>query len=504
MTLGSAGMAHRVHSPVVGGVRVGGPRRGPAPGHGRRVAPTARRGRRRRKRKGRKNLFNLAVAILIAFLLLFTPAQEQVEGHLKQWIDQIWEEFGPAHEYPVQASYTLERRVILTSEGANEFDFTYELPIPVERTERGLLEESFTLESGTVLPAAALQQIIDMRVRPSGGLSHAVPLDLNAVRSVDQAINLDDGSTRIYWPVDGDDPEECRASNCMIWSGTVPAGSVRTLIIEYEILATSFSWWTDSGLPDNIPGQVGYGISVENSGSFADLERSGYLAVMHNQVGSEKRWADRLPQGTSSDWAIDGTDPRVTSLANDIMASLPATEQDNVFAFAHAAFVHVRDAIVYDVGLSTPRSGPACLSDGRGDCDEQSNAWMSLLRTREISTWYEFGALTDSTFSGWEAHAWSNVLLPLDADYCDDVGIDIGSCFITASVDVVNNKWLLHTPTGFVELIEPVSPLGEDVYRLYRPLTIMGTNYDWREQYDTIEGPLIVDGTYRVPLVAGQ
>ncbi|GIQ97281.1 MAG: hypothetical protein CM15mP3_03150 [Candidatus Poseidoniales archaeon] len=47
------------------------------------------------------------------------------------------------------------------------------------------------------------------------------------------------------------------------------------------------------------------------------------------------------------------------------------------------------------------RSGPACLTDGLGDCDDQTNAYLSLLRTKGIPGWYVLGALTDeNTITG--------------------------------------------------------------------------------------------------------
>ena len=48
------------------------------------------------------------------------------------------------------------------------------------------------------------------------------------------------------------------------------------------------------------------------------------------------------------------------------------------------------------------RSGPTCLADGLGDCDEQTNAFLSILRAKGIPGWYVFGALTDSTYSQWK------------------------------------------------------------------------------------------------------
>ncbi|MCS5534462.1 MAG: transglutaminase family protein, partial [Candidatus Poseidoniales archaeon] len=211
---------------------------------------------------------------------------------------------------------------------------------------------------------------------------------------------------------------------------------------------------------------------------------------------------DRDP-GPSRNWAIDGMDPVVIELANEIGSSLATDDAEDPYAFAHAAFIKIRDSIVYSQGLSPARSGPSCIVDERGDCDEQSNAWMSLLRTRNIPSWYEFGPMTDGQFSGWEPHAWSNAIFPFDEDWCNDRNILLSSCFVEGEVDVVNNRWLLHTPTTMTEWIEDPSNLGEAAYDFYRPLAIVCVNC-WTESWDTIGEPIITGGTYRVPVRIGE
>ena len=94
------------------------------------------------------------------------------------------------------------------------------------------------------------------------------------------------------------------------------------------------------------------------------------------------------------------------------------------------------------------------------DCDEQTNAFFSLLRTKMIPGWYVFGALTDSTFTYWEAHAWGYILLPMDDEWCEARNIVIDDCYVEGSVDVVNNKWLLHTPTAYIDWIEIADASG--------------------------------------------
>ena len=499
VTLGAAGLSIRVHPSAPPSQYAGQTHRGAGPGVGRRIEG----GARRRSKKRSKNLRNLALVLAVAFVFLFTPAQEQIITQLNKWMNEILKDYGPAHNYPVQSQYTLERRVILTSGQAEDFNFHYSLPIPFDRTERGISTDGFQLTGGGSTPVMSLQLLSGMTVNSPGGPGITIPLDGTTLSSGD-AVQLTDWDTEVFWPSAGDDNDHCDTGPCVIWRGAIPTATEKILVVTYELTSTTFSWWDEASLDAIIPGaHNGRGLNAGNSGTFDDLDRAGHLASTHLAIGQVAQWNDRA-SGSAEDWAIDGTEAYVQQIADQIQSSLGPLEQDNVFAFSHAAFIYVRDTVMYDVGLATPRSGPDCLIDGRGDCDEQANAWMSILRTREISTWYEFGALTDNDFSYWEPHAWANVLLPLSENWCNAMGIQISSCWVEASVDVVNNKWLLHTPTGFSEWVESASPSGIDAYKFYRPLSVSAYQYIWTEKWDTTVGPVISGGTYRVPYLIGQ
>mgnify|MGYP001456006752 CR=1 FL=1 len=57
---------------------------------------------------------------------------------------------------------------------------------------------------------------------------------------------------------------------------------------------------------------------------------------------------------------------------------------------ARAAFDYLHLNVLYDKNAPVvARSGPACLSAGVGDCDEQTNAFFSLLRTKMILNLYK-------------------------------------------------------------------------------------------------------------------
>ena len=72
--------------------------------------------------------------------------------------------------------------------------------------------------------------------------------------------------------------------------------------------------------------------------------------------------------------------------------------KDNVYAYGRATFDWLNQNVPYDYGAGVQaRSGEICLVDGLGDCDEQSNAFMSIMRVKGVPTWYAFGALTRSS-----------------------------------------------------------------------------------------------------------
>ncbi len=487
----------RVGVPTPGGQTVHRARKGPPPGL------NVRRGGKRRTKKKKRNYRNMVLVVAIAFLFLFTPAQERITNQLEKWLDSLLDEFGPAREYPVHAVYEVERSVNLLNPHTEFISFSYELPIPTLRTDFGISDTGFESQDGTQIPLISLQEVTNMVAHIDGEDTYTnIPLDHTTYITEESAISLD-STTEIFWPPVGQAPDRCSVSRCAIWQGDIPPGQLITLVVKYDVTGSSYSWWGGDNAPEGAPAsQHGYSMDDMNAGTYDDYDRSGHLDTMYDQFGAHKQWYDR-DSGPSRNWAIDGENPVVIELANEIESSLSTSQIDNPFAFAHAAFIKIRDSIVYSQGLSPARSGPDCIVDERGDCDEQSNAWMSLLRTRNIPSWYEFGPMTDGLYSGWEPHAWANTIFPFDEDWCNENNIALSTCFVEGEVDVVNNRWLLHTPTTLTEWIEDPSNLGQAAYDFYRPLSIGCVNC-WTETWETIGEPEITGGTYRVPVRIGE
>ena len=55
------------------------------------------------------------------------------------------------------------------------------------------------------------------------------------------------------------------------------------------------------------------------------------------------------------------------------------------------------------------------------------------------------------------------IMIPLSDEWCEDNDVVLNTCYVEGSVDVVNRKWLVHTPTAYIDWIEttPASLIGE-------------------------------------------
>jgi len=99
-----------------------------------------------------------------------------------------------------------------------------------------------------------------------------------------------------------------------------------------------------------------------------------------------------------------------------------------------------------------------------------------VVRTRGIPGWYVFGALVNPLdFATWELHAWGYIMLPLDSEWCAEQGVLQDNCFVEAAVDVVNNKWLLHTTNAYIDWVEEPDPSGQAIADAYASAVFTGS-----------------------------
>ena len=153
----------------------------------------------------------MVLVVAIAFLFLFTPAQERISNQLEKWLDSVLDEFGPARESPVFATYSAERNVNLFNPHSQSISFSYELPIPSLRTDFGISEFGHELADGTQNPVVTLQEVTSMIVHTDGGGNHvSVPLHSEYVTE-NNAIALD-STSEVFWPPVGQSSDRCSVS----------------------------------------------------------------------------------------------------------------------------------------------------------------------------------------------------------------------------------------------------------------------------------------------------
>jgi DUF2075 family protein len=97
-------------------------------------------------------------------------------------------------------------------------------------------------------------------------------------------------------------------------------------------------------------------------------------------------------------------------------------------------------------------------------------------------------------------------MLPFNDAWCSANGVNLNDCYIEGSVDVVNNKWLLHTPTAYSEWIEVFDPSDEDefvseYYASGTTVTYAGGHVNRDVTLETTSGPVFNGGTYVVKVI---
>ncbi|DAC08217.1 MAG TPA: transglutaminase domain-containing protein [Candidatus Poseidoniales archaeon] len=453
-------------------------------------------GRQRNIMKRRKNRFrSFAMLGLVAFVLLSPQAQEAVFGEFGGVEEFLQSQLAPYHVYPNEASYTLSKISDVSATGQASATENILIPPTVYSSLSGAAQFMYSDSTESAAPTA-LQQTLQITLSIDGQDIN-IPIDGMPDRPYSNAITTANGH-KVWWPDVGSGDEQCPMAKCVkVRSNFQNGGSVR-YDFNIQIQSTSYSWWDDGRVKETIVGKSD-GINAENSGTFADLAYRGN-GVRQAEFGGDY-WYDR---GGSAGYAINAQDAIVMATADAISSSLPEGSSDNAYAFSRATFDYLHTFITYDREAPAPaRSGPACLAAGTGDCDEQTNAFFSLLRTRGIPGWYAFGVLGDPFFSndGWEAHAWGYIQLPLKDSWCEERNIVLQTCFVEAQVDVVNNKWLLSTPTAYLDWIEEADGTGGMVYDYYHPVgieTYSGSSIDRLRGFETQGSVELNGGTYKV------
>lgn len=456
-------------------------------------------GRQRNIMKRRKNRFRSVVMLgLVAFVMLSPQAQEAVFGEFGGVEEFLQSQLAPYHVYPTEATYTLAKHADVSLSGVGGTGVVTEnILIPATLTSSLTSNSQFTSsDNAQDTPSVTLQETLELTVVVAGERIN-VPIDGLPDKAYSQRTTVV-GGHEVWWPAVGTDDTECPVAKCVKVRLNMNSGQTVRYTFEVRVKSVSYSWWDDGRVQAFVAGKS-TGINVENSGTFDDLAYRGNGVRQSDFGGLE--WYYRNSVGNH---AIDGQDALVRSTADTIASSLPEGMGENAYAFARATFDYLHTYISYDrEAPATARAGPECLAAKTGDCDEQTNAFFSIMRTRGVPGWYAFGVLGDPFLSsdGWEAHAWGYIQLPLKSSWCEERNIVLQSCFVEAQVDVVNNKWLLSTPTAYVDWVEVADASGQLVYDYYHPVRSIvydSGNVERTRSFETVGDVVFSGGSYKV------
>lgn len=418
----------------------------------------------RRRKNRQRSLFMLA---FVVFAFLSPQAREAAFGSVDDFDTYLARLLQTSLMYPLEAEYTIVRSYEVENNLNRDGMLleTVRLPVALESEMLNGLEMDGS-------PTALLQEPLAFAVT-IGNERVDVPLDGSTKARADAWTSL--GGHNVWWPITEPGSQDfCPVGRCVKIYLDMSPGEVVRFTTEATVKVNSHTWWDSTRVDDRVPGKE-LGITVDTSGTFADIDNRG--GGVRSSTFGESQWFDlgNGPEGALG-YAIDAVHAEVIDTANAIAMRLPEGREDNAYAFARATFDWMHENVPYDdLASTTPRSGPACLADRTGDCDEQTNAFLSILRTRGIPGWYVFGALVNPVnFADWELHAWGYIMLPMDDAWCTDRGILPENCYVEGSVDVVNNKWLLHTTNAYIDWIEEPDPSGQAVGDAYASAVFTG------------------------------
>ena len=444
---------------------------------------------RRRRKKSRIN--QIGFIALIAFIFFTPDAREYVLAKWAEIEEYIIESMAGSHTYPVEAEYTVLRSIDLWNNDSGIGTLEESIAIPSDYSSNEIAPYSLAYTDGTEVEKTMIQIINSIELRIDGEVI-SIPKDGLPYKSKASAVTTAQGSL-VWWPGEGTGDDYCGHGNCVKIDMTIPEFSHEVVTMAVSVDAKSFSWWHSTRVDGSLEGKS-EGVSISRSGDFDDISQRGQ-GTRYSQFGQYEEWYDR----GGNNWAISGKQssaPTVYQTAANIEASLPTKYKNNVYAFARATFDWLNAKVDYDFDAAVvAKSGEQCLVTGLGDCDEQSNAFMSIMRVKGVPTWYAFGALTSTDFGKWEGHGWAYIMIPMSDEWCEDNDVIMDTCYVEGSVDVVNHKWLVHTPTAYIDWIEKTpwekigkyysggNTVGIDRMRSFSTESVSVSGGDWQNKW---------------------
>ena len=186
--------------------------------------------------------------------------------------------------------------------------------------------------------------------------------------------------------------------------------------------------------PGQITGQQQYTVTL----SYQVRETTRIWSLSRSDSGT----VGQVPVSLSSkflgdEWKIQATDPAIVALSKQINGN-----EKNVYTILKSTYDWVTKNIAYPGSpqAGDPQSSVETLQSRVGDCDDQSNLYMGLIRAAGVPGWLQLGALYDPSTGGLEGHAWVQTYVP----YQNGGGVYV-------NIDLVNNNFLIWKPSLFCD-----------------------------------------------------
>lgn len=251
-------------------------------------------------------------------------------------------------------------------------------------------------------------------------------ISLSSVRiytvDVPRPLDLLSGAQRVY-DVSSNPPytpEEKYNQTWMVWDGD---GEAR-IQVHYRMRTRTLWWQID---PEDA-------LSVKE----AMLLDSTYRSL-----------ADRY---NHDEWRIQYSNTTIPNITSQITSSSWTVLED-----LKAIYDFIHEEVVYNSVRGKEVKTPVeTLRDGEGDCDDMSFLLAAMLRSIDIPSWVELGAMHESLGERWVGHAWLEVYLPTRKG-----GVNV-------TIDMANSEFLVRGANRFSEWeSDGVGEHLEDYYYAY-------------------------------------
>jgi hypothetical protein len=186
----------------------------------------------------------------------------------------------------------------------------------------------------------------------------------------------------------------------LVWNGGQMTGQQSTTItIQYQVRETTRQW----------------SLTSEGSGSTGQIPASLKAAYLGDE------------------WKILASDPNITALSKQINGN-----ETNVYTILKSTYDWVTKNIDYPGSpvSGEPKTSLETLQSRVGDCDDQSNLFLGLIRAAGVPGWLQLGALYDRSTNQMEGHAWVQTFIP----YANGGGVYV-------NIDLVNKDFLVWKPS---------------------------------------------------------